>query len=241
MTRNRRTILAGLTACAVAGVTVLAVTGGGAPAEAAGPDPADFAHPKANLYYPLDPGHVTHLRGTEDGHHYREVVRVTHRKKLIEGVRTTVVRDVVRRADGTLAEKTHDWYAADNDGTVWYFGEQTATYRRDGSVESRDGSWRAGVDGARAGKIMPADPHPTQAYRQEFRRGDAGDQAWIVQRNATRKVPAGTYHQVVRSLEWSRLEPAVVSVKFYAPGVGIIAEHDMSGGHETFELTSVKR
>jgi hypothetical protein len=82
-------------------------------------------------------------------------------------VRTTVVRDVVRRADGTLAEKTRDWYAADNHGTVWYFGEQTATYRHDGSVESREGSWQAGVDGARAGRIMPADPHPTQAYRQE--------------------------------------------------------------------------
>jgi hypothetical protein len=126
-------------------------------------------------------------------------------------------------------------------GTGWSFGERTATYRHDGSVESRDGSWQAGVDGARAGRIMPADPHPTQAYRQEFRRGDAEDQAWIVQNNASRTVRAGTYHHVVRSLEWSRLEPRVVSVKFYAPHVGIIAEHDMSGGHETFELVSVHR
>ena len=241
MDTTRRKILAGVAASAVAGATLLAVTGGGGPAEAAGPDPASFAHPKANPYYPLQPGLVTRLKGTDDGEHYREVVRVTHRTKLIQGVRTTVVHDVVRRADGTLAEKTHDWYAADNHGTVWYFGEQTATYRRDGSVESREGSWQAGVDGARAGKIMPADPHPTQAYRQEFHRGDAEDQAWIVQGDATRTVPAGTYHHVVRSLEWSRLEPGVVSVKFYAPHVGIIAEHDMSGGNEIFELVSAHR
>lgn len=241
MDTTGRKILAGVAASAVAGATLLAVTSGGGAAEAAGPDPASFAHPKANPYFPLEPGLVTRLRGTDDGEHLREVVRVTHRTKLIQGVRTTVVRDVLRRADGSLAEKTHDWYAADNNGTVWYFGERTATYHHDGSVESREGSWQAGVDGARAGRIMPADPHPTQAYRQELDRGDAEDQAWIVQDDATRTVPAGSYHHVVRSLEWSRLEPRVVSVKFYARGVGIISEHDMSGGNETFRLVSVHR
>ena len=241
MTTKRSAAIAGVAASAVAGVALLSLAGGGAPAAAVGPDPASFAHPQANPYFPLRPGLVTRLRGTDDGQHYREVVRITHRTKTIQGVRTTVVRDVVRRADGSLAERTHDWYAADDRGTVWYFGERTATYHRDGTVESREGSWEAGVDGARAGKVMPADPHPSRAYRQEFLRGEAEDQAWVVQANATRTVPAGTYHHVVRSLEWSRLEPGVVSVKFYAPGVGIISEHDMSGGHETFELVSVRR
>lgn len=241
MTTKRTTVLAGLATSALAGTTLLLGLGGGESASAAPPNPADFAQPQANAYFPLRPGLVTRLRGTDDGEHFREVVRITHHKKTIQGVRTTVVRDVVRRADGSLAEKTHDWYAADNGGTVWYFGEDTATYRRDGSVESREGSWQAGVDGARAGKIMPANPHPTQAYRQEFHRGDAEDQAWIVQDDASRTVPAGSYHHVVRSLEWSRLEPGVVSVKFYARGVGIVAEHDMSGGTENFELVSISR
>lgn len=241
MTTKRSAVIASLAASALAGGTLLTALAGGSPAQAAGPDPADFAHPKANPYFPLRHGLVTRLRGSDGGEHFREVVRITHHTKVIQGVRTTVVRDVVHRADGTLAEQTHDWYAADNGGTVWYFGEQTATYRRDGSVESREGSWQAGVDGARAGKVMPADPHPTQAFRQEFHSGDAEDQAWIVQDNATRTVPAGTYDHVVRSLEWSQLEPGVVSVKFYAPGVGIISEHDMSGGNETFELLSVHR
>jgi hypothetical protein len=30
-----------------------------------------------------------------------------------------------------------------------------------------------------------------------------------------------------------------VSEKFYAPGVGIIAERDVAGGNETYVLTSV--
>ena len=78
-----------------------------------------------------------------------------------------MVRDVLRRADGSVAEKTHDWYAPDNRGTVWYFGEATATYDRHGNVLSREGSWKAGVHGAVAGIIMPARPTATDAYRQE--------------------------------------------------------------------------
>lgn len=210
-------------------------------AAATSPTPADFTDPQTNRYFPIRPGLVTRLRGIDEGEHFREVVRVTDRHKRIEGVRTTVVLDVVRRADGSLAERTHDWYAADNDGTVWYFGEATATYDGNGDVEDRDGSWQAGQDGAVPGVVMPADPRPTDAFRQEYEQGEAEDQAWLVQRNARRSVPAGHFRHVVRSFEWSRLEPGVVSVKFYARGVGIIAERDLAGGDEVFELTAVRR
>ncbi len=201
--------------------------------------PAAFDHPQSNPYFPLRAGTVSRYRGSEDGERFRETVTVTHRTRMILGVRTTVVRDVLRRADGTLAERTRDWYAADDDGNVWYFGEKTATYDEHGHVESREGSWQAGVDGAVAGMIMPADPRPTDAYRQEFRRGHAEDQAWIVQRNAKVRVPKGTLRHVVRSFEWTRLEPHVISAKFYAPGLGIVKEHDVAGGNETFVLVSV--
>jgi hypothetical protein len=107
-------------------------------------------------------------------------MRVTHRTRLIQGIRTTVVRDVLRRDDGTLAERTSDWYAGDDSGNVWYFGERTATVDEHGRLESREGSWRAGVHGARARLIMPARLHATDAYRQDFFRGHAEDQAWIV-------------------------------------------------------------
>jgi hypothetical protein len=156
-------------------------------------------------------------------------------------VRATVVQDVLRRADGSLAEKTTDWYADDNDGNVWYLGENTATYRPNGTVESREGSWQAGVSGARAGLIMPANPRPTDAYRQEFLRGQAEDQAWIVQNNTKVTTPLGTFRHVVRSFEWSRLEKPVVSLKLYAPNVGVVAERDMSGGTEVFTLVAIHR
>lgn len=205
------------------------------------PDPAQFDDPQQNPYFPVRPGTVLRYRGSEDDERFRERVVVTHRTKTIQGVTTTVVRDVVRRSDGSVEERTRDWYAPDDDGNVWYFGEDTATYRRNGSVESREGSWQAGVDGAVAGTIMPADPGPTDAYRQEYYRGHATDQAWIVQRNDTTTVPLRTFHHVVRSFEWTRLEPRVVSQKLYARGVGIVREGDKSGGDESFVLVDVQR
>lgn len=205
------------------------------------PPPAAFHGHATNAYFPLEPGTVWVLRGREDGRHFRERVLVTHHTKRVDGVRTRVVRDVVRRADGSVAERTRDWYATDDTGRVWYFGEATATYDRHGQVIDREGSWQAGVDGAEAGTIMPAHPRATQAFRQEFRRGEAEDQAWIVQRGARVRTPAGRFRHVVRSFEWSRLEPEVVSTKFYAPGVGLVLERDVAGGNETYALVRFSR
>lgn len=199
---------------------------------------AGFGHPRANAYFPLRPGTVTTLRGSDGGVSLRERVVVTHRTRMIQGVRTRVVRDVLRQSDGTLRENTTDWYAGDDTGRVWYFGEATATYDASGHLESREGTWRAGVHGARAGIVMPAHPGPTDAFRQEFYAHHAEDQAWIVSRTSRVHVPLGTFTHVLRSFEWSRLEPGVMSVKLYARGVGIITEHDIAGGNEIFRVTS---
>jgi hypothetical protein len=229
--------------CAVAlsagALTASTATGGVAAPGGSGPGAARFDNPKQNPYFPLKPGTVARYRGSDEGQQFREKVTVTHKLKTIQGVRTTVIHDVLRRADGSLAEKTRDWYAADNKGNVWYFGEKTATYDEHGNVDSREGSWQAGKHGAVAGLIMPADPKPTNAYRQEFYKGHAEDQAWIVQRHSTVTVQYGTFHNVVRSFEWTRLEKGVLSLKLYARGLGIIREKDLSGGSEVFDLVSV--
>jgi hypothetical protein len=206
-----------------------------------GPDPAGFRHPTANPWFPLRPGTVWRMRGTEEGRRFTERVAVTHRHERIGGVRAKVVLDVLRRADGSVAERTHDWYAADHAGRVWYLGEATATYDRRGHMIDREGSWRAGRDGAVAGVIMPAHPHVTAAYRQEFQRGEAEDQGWIVQRGARVRTPGVTSHHAIRTFEWSRLEPHVISLKYYVRGYGIVLERDVAGGDERFELVGVRR
>jgi hypothetical protein len=227
------------------GLVVASTTTGNAspptasPTVASSPHPLDFTHSRSNPYFPLEPGTVSRYRGTDEGERFRERLVVTDDTKMIQGVETTVLRDVTRRADGSLAERTTDWYAADNGGNVWYFGERTATYDERGHVESREGSWQAGRDGARAGIIMPANPRPTDAYRQEFRRRHAEDQAWIVQNHTAITTSYRHFDRVVRSFEWTRLERKVVSLKLYAPGFGIVKEQDVAGGTEEFVLVSV--
>jgi hypothetical protein len=231
-----------LTAAAAVGVGPAAAHGSASTTAESTPfTPADFAHPQANPWFPLRPGTTTVLRGTDEGEHFRERVHVTYRTRTIQGIKARVVTDVLRRANGRVAESTSDWYAADNGGNVWYFGEATATYKKNGHLESREGSWQAGKNGARAGLVMPAHPRATQAYRQEFLRGHAEDQAWIVGNSGRTRTPLRTFSHVVRSYEWTRLEPGVISLKLYAPGVGIVKERDVSGGSEQFEVVAVRR
>jgi hypothetical protein len=217
----------------------LALWAPGETAATAAINPADFTAPVTNPYFPLVPGTVSVYRGTEGGDRLVEHLRVTDRTKTIQGVTTTVIRDVLFR-NGHLGEATTDWYANDNGGTTWYFGERTAVYDRHGNVTSREGSWMAGVDGAVAGIIMPADPAPTDAYRQEFLVGHAEDQAWIVSNDEKLSGPIGSLTNVVRSYEWTQLEPDVVSLKLYGPNLGIVQEGDVAGGDEFLQLVRVR-
>jgi hypothetical protein len=228
------TFVAALTA-----VPLLAGAGTGSPGSRTGVDPINFTDPKPNPYFPLEPGTMSIYRGSEDNERLVERLTITDGTKMIEGVTTMVVRDIIL-ANGHLAEKTTDWYAPDNDGNVWYFGEETATYDEQGHLIDTEGSWEAGVNGAIAGMIMPADPRPTDAYRQEISRAEAEDQAWIVQRHAKVRVPYGLIDQVVRTFEWTRLEPNVMSEKLYAPGLGIVREADVAGGTELLELVEIR-
>jgi hypothetical protein len=237
-TRTAAILAAAATAVAAFLTTSTAAPSPSSPSASTNPDPELFKNPQENPFYPLTPGLVTYLRGTAGDEHFKQTVRITSRTRMIAGVETTVVRDVVRRPDGSRAEATDDWYAADQDGNVWYFGEDTATYDENGHLENREGSWEAGVGGAVAGIIMPADPRPSKAAYMEFAKGEAEDQAWVVQRLPSVRTPGGTYDHVVRTLEWSRLEPHVVSMKFYARGLGIVEERDVAAGDEHFWVVS---
>jgi hypothetical protein len=232
--------LTALGAVALVATTTLTSSWASEPPRASAPtfDPADFGHPIDNAYFPLTPGLVTRLRGVDGDERFRETVRVTRRTKMVDGVRAVVVRDVVRRPDGTLAEATDDWYAADDAGNVWYFGEDTATYDETGQLEDREGSWQAGENGAEPGIVVPRNARPSTADFMEHAKGVAEDQSWVVQHLGHVRTAGGRFTDVVRTLEWSRLEPGVISQKLYAAGLGIIAERDVAGGDEHFWVVS---
>jgi hypothetical protein len=200
-------------------------------------DPNNFVEKVDNPLFTLTPGTLFKLEGeTADGIE-KEYITVTHRNKMVLGVKTTIVRDVVR-VNGKIAEFTYDWYAQDRDGNVWYFGENTAEME-DGEVVSREGSWEAGVDGAEPGIIMSADPQITDSYRQEFYKGHAEDMFWVVEKDVNVRVPFGKFDDAVRVLEWTPLEPKIVVEKLYVAGVGLVSEHALSGGLENVRLLDI--
>ena len=108
------------------------------------------------------------------------------------GVKTTAVSDIATHG-GKVLEATTDWYAQDEQGNVWYFGEATKARNPDGTFDT-SGSWLAGVHGARPGIMMTAHPAVGDAHRQEFWRGQAEDQYWLVELGAAVTVPAGSVH-----------------------------------------------
>jgi hypothetical protein len=198
-------------------------------------DPQGFVKIIDNPYMPLTPGSTWRLEGKSGDGREVDTITVLDDTREVMGVTTTIVKDVVKLRGQGMLEKTWDWFAQDLRGNVWYFGEDTAEYEN-GKIVSRAGAWEAGVDGALPGIVMPADPVPNDATRQEFYGGEAEDLGWVVQTRLSREVPAGSYDDVIRVLEWSPLEPRIVVEKLYAPGVGILSEHALSGGLENFQL-----
>ena len=235
---------------AIVGALSLAAAGYAAQAEAGsggGPcakyDPhipaaSHFSKVIDNPYFPLPVGRTFVYRGVEDGKKELDRMHVTSRTKKIAGITATVVSDNVYEPLGKLAEKTFDYYAQDDSGNVWYLGEDTKELLG-GSIVNTSGSWLAGKSGAKPGLIMKADPRVPDTYRQECRSGEAEDLAWVVGRGGSKKVPYGKFHGVVSTLEFSPLEPSIVERKVYGRRVGVISEHQLSGGHEVLSLVHV--
>jgi hypothetical protein len=194
------------------------------------PPAKDFVRRVENRWFPLAPGTVLTYKGEDEGAAARDVLRVTRATKRILGIRATVIDDRVYTR-GKLAERTHDYYAQDRDGNVWYLGEDTATLAPDGRVRSREGTWRAGRDGARAGIFMPAHPQPGDGGWQEYYVGHAQDRYRIL----------SISRRGMLIEETTPLEPGVVDHKLYRRGVGTVREATVKGGDERYRLVSIRR
>jgi hypothetical protein len=184
-------------------------------------------------------GSVYRYRGVKDGEPSREVMTVTHRTRTIDGARCVVVSDRLY-LKGKLEERTRDYYTQDRDGNVWYFGEDTAELDEHGQVKSREGTWHAGVDGAKPGIFMYAEPRIGQSARQEFLKGQAEDHFQVIRRGVPVRVPYGVFAGLLTK-EWTPLEPGVIDHKLYVRDIGTVLEQTVKGGNERNELVSFTR
>jgi hypothetical protein len=206
-------------------------------------DPADFTTRITNPWWPMRPGSRWVYRETDaEGAKQRVVVTVTKRTRLIaNGVRVRVLHDVVTEDDEPV-EVTDDWYAQDRCGNVWYLGEATKEYEN-GKVVSTEGSFEAGVDGAQAGVIMPAEPRKGMRYRQEYSKGEAEDRAEVFSLAEQAEVPYGYFRpgRVLMTKDLNPLSPRILEYKFYARGIGPVLAVSVSGGSDREELVTYSR
>jgi hypothetical protein len=200
-------------------------------------NPANFVSVIDNPYFPLPVGRTLVYQGVKDGQSQTDTVTVTDQKKVILGITTTVVHDRATH-NRTVIEDTFDYYAQDNQGTVWYLGEETTAFLPNGKTDT-SGSFQAGVDGAQPGIIMEANPQIPDAYRQECFAGEAEDTAWVVATTGSVRVAYGKVRNILTTLEATQIEPGAYDQKIYGPGIGIVREQSLTGPNEFVELVSV--
>lgn len=221
----------GAAGCGSSGATASAGTSGELPQgkEAIHLDPADFTTHVTNPYWPMQAGDRWRYEQTDGkGVVSRAETTVLQQTRTVGGIEALVVRDTLHDDKGALVEDTTDWYAQDSAGNIWYLGEKTAEYKN-GQVVSTAGSWEAGVDGAQAGVIVPANPQPGTEYRQEFLAGAAEDQADVLSNAEQVQTPTGLYKGALLTRDTTALEPDLVELKWYARGVGPVLTLTPSG------------
>jgi hypothetical protein len=208
--------------------------------EPANLNPAEFTTNITNPYFPVLPGARWLVRVTNQrGGRFLQTIKVTNRtRRMGDGVVARVVDDVVRD-HGKVIEKTKDRYAQDAEGNVWYFGENTVDLSH--GKKNRTGSFEAGVNGADAGVAMPAHPTVGMTYREEYFAGHAMDRSRVLSLDAQAQAPFGHFTGAVLTQDTSPLEPQVLELKIYAPGIGQVLAQTVSGGSEREELISFKR
>lgn len=191
--------------------------------------PADFSTVINNPLFKMPEGRTTYFRSrTADGLETGEIL-VTGATRTLMGVKTLIVRDRVY-LDGVILEDTMDYFAQHKNGAVWYFGEDVDNYE-DGVLVDHDGTWHAGIDGARPGRVMLAHPKVGQVYREEYYAGQAEDMAKVLSITQTVTTRLGTFSNCLKTENWTPLEPGVKEHKFYCRQKGgMVLEKNLQSG-----------
>ena len=180
-----------------------------------------------NTYWSLEPGRFVVLGSLDSDGSEFVVISVLEDTEMVDGIETRVIEER-EFENGQLVEISRNFFAtAAETGDVFYFGEDV-DYYEDGEVVRHDGEWRAGVDDARAGLYMSANPVVGMKYYMEVAPGVAMDRAEVFQTNATVDWRKGTLGNCLVVTESSPLEPEDESYKRYAPDVGMIYDDGLT-------------
>jgi len=184
-----------------------------------------------NLYFPLNPGSQQVLKDAKNNVTLTITTKNETKKIFLSGngSATTLDARVVEEREfvnGKLFEVAKNYFAICREtGSVFYFGEDVDFYNEAGQVINHDGSWLAGVNGARPGLQMLSGTPPNGArYYQEIALGVAEDRAEVVSTTGKVQNPLlEPFSNILMTQESSALESGT-SFKYYLQGVGLIQD-----------------
>jgi hypothetical protein len=189
-----------------------------------------------NPWFPISDLHSVVFTGTVDGAPFRTETTLFPRTRVMtwNGAEVEVlVQQYAAFSDGRLQELAIDWYAQDDAGAVWYFGEDVYDYDENGVVFTKDGTWEVGVGGAPLAMIMSAEPALDQVWRAENIAPAAFEEVTVVEVGATRDGPSGLVTDVAIGSELHMDETR--QEKVFAPGYGEFS----TGSIETDDLEAL--
>ncbi|MBW8863666.1 MAG: hypothetical protein JF609_01860 [Verrucomicrobia bacterium] len=186
-----------------------------------------FSHPRdiTNPLLPLAYLKQDILEGSESGAKVRverTLMPKKHKTFQINGQKVEALAMEDREfKNGALEEITFDYFAQDDEGNVYYLGEDVDEYT-DGKVTGHEGAWLLGKDTQTPGVIIPAHPKAGDKFKSEDVNKEITENDEIVSVSETVSVPAGTFEDCVKVKEM--LADGTTEFKYYAPGVGVVRE-----------------
>lgn len=186
-----------------------------------------------NPLFPVSDQRSVLMLGTVDGSPFRTEVTLLPETRIIgwngTGVET-LVSQYTAFLDGRIHEVAYDYYAQDDRGAVWYFGEDVFNFA-DGAIADTHGTWLAGKDGP-AAMIMPARPRVGDVYRPENIPGFVFEEVTVRSVGRTLNGPMGPIEGglLIEELHMDGKTEA----KTFAPGYG---EFRTAGGGDVEALS----
>jgi len=191
-----------------------------------------------NRMFPLVPGTQFIYTGTmfEGGRSRRHTVvfTVSDLTKTIHGVKTVIAwdRDFL---GGRLQEQELAFFAQDDAGTVWNFGEYPEEYEN-GRFTGAPSTWIDGSDRAYGGIHMLAHPMVGARYREglvppiEF-----NDVSRVDRTGQVTCMRLRCFRRVIVVDEWSPNDPAGGhQIKYYSPRIGLVRVSARGGDSQEY-------
>jgi hypothetical protein len=210
-----------------------------APAQTAGQQ-GRFSVPTLvdNRMFPLVPGTEFSYTGriSEGGHStpHTVVFTVSSLTKVIHGVTTVIAwdRDFL---EGKLQEQELAFFAQDNQGNVWNFGEYPEEYSR-GKFTGAPSTWIRGTGDAYGGIHMLARPVDGATYREGLVPSiEFDDVSKVSLTGQTTCMRSGCFRNVLVVDETSPNDPVSGhQIKYYSPGVGLVRVGARGGDSQEF-------